>query len=78
MGYARGISSLDPREAGVHLHLRHAKNMSKAVEDRLMKMLAEAKGGSPEVEGAKELKLLKDRNVSVPAVADGLGSLLMS
>ncbi|GFZ49232.1 NADPH-hemoprotein reductase [Saitozyma sp. JCM 24511] len=39
-----------------------AKNMSKAVEDRLMKMLAEAKGGSPEVEGAKELKLLKDRN----------------
>jgi NADPH-ferrihemoprotein reductase len=41
-----------------------AKNMSKAVEDRLMKMLAEAKGGSPEVEGAKELKLLKDRNVS--------------
>lgn len=55
-----------------------AKNMSKAVEDRLMKMLADAKGGSPEVEGAKELKLLKDRNVSVPAVADGLGSLLMS
>lgn len=48
-----------------------AKNMSKAVEDRLMKMLAEAKGGSPEVEGAKELKLLKDRNVSVPAQAYG-------
>jgi NADPH-ferrihemoprotein reductase len=48
-----------------------AKNMSKAVEDRLMKMLAEAKGGSPEVEGAKELKLLKDRNVSVPTQAYG-------
>jgi NADPH-ferrihemoprotein reductase len=41
-----------------------AKNMSKAVEDRLVRMLAEAKGGSPEVEGAKELKLLKERNVS--------------
>jgi NADPH-ferrihemoprotein reductase len=41
-----------------------AKNMSKAVEDRLTKMLAEAKGGSAEVEGAKELKLLKERNVS--------------
>jgi hypothetical protein len=40
-----------------------AKSMSKAVEDRLMRLLAEAKGGSPEVEGAKELKLLKERNV---------------
>lgn len=42
-----------------------AKSMSKAVEDRLIRLLAEAKGGSPEVEGAKELKLLKDRNVSI-------------
>lgn len=42
-----------------------AKNMSRAVEDRLMHLLAEAKGGKPEVEGAKELKLLKDRNVSI-------------
>lgn len=41
-----------------------AKSMSKAVEDRLVHLLAEAKGGKPEVEGAKELKLLKDRNVS--------------
>lgn len=41
-----------------------ARNMSKAVEDRLIHLLAEAKGGSPEVEGAKEFKLLKDRNVS--------------
>jgi hypothetical protein len=40
--------------------------MSKAVEDRLIRMLAEAKGGSAEVEGAKELKLLKERNVSIP------------
>lgn len=38
--------------------------MSKAVEDRLGRMLAEAKGGKDE-EGAKEMKLLKDRNVSV-------------
>ncbi len=42
-----------------------AKSMSKAVEDKLIRMLAEAKGGSPEVEGVKELKLLKDRNVSL-------------
>ena len=40
-----------------------AKSMAKAVEDRLVHLLAEAKGGKPEVEGAKELKLLKDRNV---------------
>lgn len=44
-----------------------AKSMAKAVEDRLVHLLAEAKGGKPEVEGAKELKLLKDRNVSVHA-----------
>lgn len=40
-----------------------AHSMSKAVEARLAQMLAEARGGGPEV-GAKELKLLKDRNVS--------------
>jgi len=39
-----------------------AKSMSKAVEDRLMQMLGEARGGTKEVEGAKELKLLKERN----------------
>lgn len=46
--------------------------MAKSVEERLMQMLAAGRGGKPEVEGAKELKLLKDRNVStktaVPAV----------
>lgn len=41
-----------------------AKSMSKAVEEKLIAMLAEAKGGKSEVEGAKELKLLKERNVS--------------
>jgi NADPH-ferrihemoprotein reductase len=40
-----------------------AHSMSKAVEARLSQMLAEAKSGTPE-DGAKELKLLKDRNVS--------------
>lgn len=40
-----------------------AHSMSKAVEGRLSQMLAQAKGGKPE-DGAKELKLLKDRNVS--------------
>ncbi|OCF37507.1 NADPH-ferrihemoprotein reductase [Kwoniella heveanensis BCC8398] len=39
-----------------------AKSMSKSVEEKLMNMLAEAKGGKPEVEGAKELKMLKERN----------------
>ncbi|WVQ84078.1 hypothetical protein IAT38_006223 [Cryptococcus sp. DSM 104549] len=39
-----------------------AKSMSKAVEERLMQMLGEAKGGSAAVEGAKELKTLKERN----------------
>lgn len=38
--------------------------MAKEVEEILKALLAEAKGGSPEVEGAKELKLLKDKNVS--------------
>jgi NAD(P)H-flavin reductase len=40
-----------------------AHSMSKAVEAALSKMLGEAKGGDAEA-GAKELKLLKDRNVS--------------
>lgn len=43
-----------------------AKSMAKSVEQVLMKLLAEAKKGMPEVEGAKELKLLKERNVSDP------------
>lgn len=41
-----------------------AKSMARSVEETLVKMLAEAKGGTPEVEGMKELKLLKERNVS--------------
>lgn len=39
-----------------------AKNMSKQVEEVLAKILGEAKGGSAEVEGAAELKLLKERS----------------
>jgi len=39
-----------------------AKNMSKAVEDVLCKILGEGKGGSAEVEGAAEIKLLKERS----------------
>jgi hypothetical protein len=39
--------------------------MAKSVEERLVQMLAAGKNGTPEVEGAKELKLLKERNVSV-------------
>jgi NADPH-ferrihemoprotein reductase len=39
-----------------------AKAMSKSVEEILCKILGEAKGGSAEVEGAAELKLLKERN----------------
>jgi len=38
-----------------------AKNMAKAVEHQLEEILGRAKGGDKEV-GAKELKLLKDRN----------------
>jgi NADPH-ferrihemoprotein reductase len=41
-----------------------AKNMAKSVEERLIQMLAEGRGGTPDKEGAKEFKLLKDRNVS--------------
>lgn len=39
-----------------------AKNMSKQVEEVLAKILGEAKGGSAEVEGAAEIKLLKERS----------------
>jgi NADPH-ferrihemoprotein reductase len=39
-----------------------AKSMSKAVEETLAKILGEAKGGSAEVEGAAEVKLLKERS----------------
>ena len=38
------------------------KCMNKGVEDVLMKLLGEAKGGSAEKEGATELKLLKERS----------------
>lgn len=40
-----------------------AKNMAHSVEEQLMIMLGEAKGGSAAVEGAKEFKLLKERSV---------------
>ncbi|EIW81299.1 cytochrome P450 oxidoreductase [Coniophora puteana RWD-64-598 SS2] len=39
-----------------------AKSMSKSVEEGLAKILGEAKGGSAEVEGAAEIKLLKERS----------------
>ena len=39
-----------------------AKSMAKQVEDALARILGEAKGGSSEVEGAAELKLLKERS----------------
>lgn len=39
-----------------------AKNMSKAVEETLARILGEAKGGSAEVEGAQEVKVLKERS----------------
>lgn len=39
-----------------------AKNMAKQVEEVLAKILGEAKGGSAEVEGAAEVKLLKERS----------------
>jgi hypothetical protein len=54
-----------------------AKNMAHSVEQKLMAMLGQAKGGSAEVEGAKEFKLLKERHVSfecpflTEAVVDG-------
>ncbi|TFK40696.1 hypothetical protein BDQ12DRAFT_697373 [Crucibulum laeve] len=39
-----------------------AKNMSKQVEDVLARILGEAKGGSGDVEGQAEVKLLKERS----------------
>ncbi|KAF8635970.1 hypothetical protein AX15_000134 [Amanita polypyramis BW_CC] len=39
-----------------------AKNMSKQVEEVLTKILGQAKGGSGEVEGVAEVKLLKERS----------------
>ena len=39
-----------------------AKNMSKSVEERLAQILGEAKGGSADVEGAAEIRLLKERS----------------
>ncbi|KAE9407401.1 putative cytochrome P450 oxidoreductase [Gymnopus androsaceus JB14] len=39
-----------------------AKNMSRAVEEVLAKILGEAKGGSAEVEGVAEVKMLKERS----------------
>ena len=39
-----------------------AKGMSKCVEDTLQRILGEAKSGSSEVEGAAEMKLLKERS----------------
>lgn len=39
-----------------------AKNMSKAVEETLTRILGEAKGGTADVEGAAEMKLLKERS----------------
>lgn len=39
-----------------------AKSMAKQVEDTLAKILGEAKGGTAEVEGAAEMKLLKERS----------------
>lgn len=39
-----------------------AKNMSKSVEEILARILGQAKGGSAEVEGAAEMKLLKERS----------------
>lgn len=39
-----------------------AKAMSRAVEETLARILGEAKGGSAEVEGAAEMKILKERS----------------
>jgi len=39
-----------------------AKNMSKQVEEVLAKIFGEAKGGSAEVEGTAEIKILKERS----------------
>lgn len=39
-----------------------AKSMAKSVEEALARIFGEAKGGSAEVEGAAEIKLLKERS----------------
>jgi NADPH-ferrihemoprotein reductase len=39
-----------------------AKSMSKSVEEKLARILGEAKGGTAEVEGVAEMKLLKERS----------------
>lgn len=39
-----------------------AKNMSRSVEETLARILGEAKGGSADLEGAAEIKLLKERS----------------
>lgn len=39
--------------------------MARSVEEKLMAMLGEAKGGSAEIEGVRELKLLKERQASM-------------
>jgi NADPH-ferrihemoprotein reductase len=39
-----------------------AKSMSKSVEETLTRILGEAKGGTAEVEGVAEMKLLKERS----------------
>ena len=39
-----------------------AKNMSRSVEEMLARILGEAKGGTAEVKGAAEIKLLKERS----------------
>lgn len=39
-----------------------AKSMAKAVEDTLARILGPAKGGSAEVEGVAEVKMLKERS----------------
>lgn len=39
-----------------------AKNMSKQVEEVLARILGQAKGGTAAVEGAAEVKLLKERS----------------
>ena len=52
-----------------------AKSMAKSVEEKLIQLLADAKGGTPEVEGAKELKLLKERNVSDGIVDEELNQI---
>lgn len=54
-------------EKRAHIYIcGDAKGMAHSVEEKLMQILGEAKGGPAEVEGMKELKLLKERKVSLP------------